>query len=111
MKCNTFILISLNLGIQPEVKDKNYTGIIDEICDIEENVWIPKLGLKGKIDLTVKVCDDNKKIDKNSRLLPLEIKTGRSTLSPEHRGQVILYTMIMDLTDRKVNSGLLLYLR
>lgn len=45
------------------------------------------------------------------RVLPLEVKTGRSTFSNEHQGQLILYTMMMNMTNRKGNSGLLLYLR
>ena len=28
---------------------------VTEVCDIEENVWAPRLGLKGKIDATVEV--------------------------------------------------------
>lgn len=101
-------------GTQPDVPDQNYSGKIEKICDIEENVWLPALGLKGKIDLTVEVSDKPKNIFGSTgkrRVLPLEIKTGRSSFSSEHQGQLIIYTMMMDMTERKADSGLLLYLR
>lgn len=28
---------------------------IDKINDIEENIWVPQLGLKGKVDVSVKI--------------------------------------------------------
>lgn len=43
--------------------------------------------------------------------MPLEVKTGRSSFSSEHRGQVSIYQMMMTETGRNVKSGLLLYLR
>jgi len=43
--------------------------------------------------------------------MPLELKTGRSSFSSEHKGQVTLYTMMMSQLGSKVDSGLLLYLR
>ncbi len=53
--------LSKNPSYQP------YSGQIDEIQDIEENIWSPRLGLKGKIDVTVKVRERNKYFDcKNS---------------------------------------------
>lgn len=102
-------------GIEPETPDQNYNGKIEKICDIEENVWLPSLGLKGRIDLTVEVSENkskNKMFPKVERkVVPLEIKTGRSSFSSEHQGQLILYTMMMNETGRKADSGLLLYLR
>lgn len=41
------------------VNNLPFAGQIDEIQDIEENIWSPRLGLKGKIDVTVKVHDRN----------------------------------------------------
>ena len=32
-----------------------WEGRIQDISDIEENIWSPWLGIKGKVDLTVKV--------------------------------------------------------
>lgn len=47
----------------------------------------------------------------NHKMLPLELKTGRATMSLEHKGQVMLYIMMMQNYGYKVDSGLLLYLR
>lgn len=50
--------------------------------------------------------------------MPLELKTGRSTFSAEHKGQVTLYSMMMTQNESKNKNnpqpspgGLLLYLR
>ena len=43
--------------------------------------------------------------------MPLELKTGKVTFSIEHRGQVILYCMLLKQLGYLVDSGLLLYLR
>lgn len=43
--------------------------------------------------------------------MPLEVKTGRVTKSTEHRGQLMLYMLMMWEQKRDVDSGLLLYLR
>lgn len=32
-----------------------WDGRIDTVCDIEENMWSPWLGIKGKVDFTLKV--------------------------------------------------------
>ncbi|OXU27176.1 hypothetical protein TSAR_005441 [Trichomalopsis sarcophagae] len=103
------------VGIEPETPDQNYNGKIEKICDIEENVWLPSLGLKGKIDLTIEVSQNKSKNkmfpNVERKVVPLELKTGRSSFSSEHQGQLILYTMMMNETGRKADSGLLLYLR
>lgn len=92
---------------EKKFEKNNFTGTIDEIDDIEENIWIPKLGLKGKVDVSVRV-----KNGKSLVTMPLEIKTGKSSFSAEHRGQVMLYQMMMSEIEAKpVDSGLLLYLR
>ncbi len=44
-------------------------------------------------------------------MVPLELKTGEAKFSLEHKGQVILYQMMMTDIGKKVDSGLLLYLR
>lgn len=36
------------------------SGRIEEIKDIEENIWSPRLGIKGKVDMTVQVKLHNK---------------------------------------------------
>lgn len=43
--------------------------------------------------------------------MPLELKTGRASFSSEHKGQLIIYQMMMSETGYNVTSGLLLYLR
>lgn len=90
---------------------KQFAGRISEIQDIEENVWCPRLGLKGKIDVTVKVHPPNKFFDSFQKLMPLEIKTGKPSFSLEHKGQLLLYQMMMQDLGQKVDSGLLLYIR
>ncbi|KAK8783277.1 hypothetical protein V5799_010358 [Amblyomma americanum] len=80
---------------------------VTEVRDIEDNYWCPRLGVKGKVDATVEV-----RIQDRRRLLPLELKTGRHTFSSEHKGQVILYTMMMaERLAADVEEGLLLYIR
>lgn len=84
----------------------NFKGQITHIHDIEENIWLPKLGIKGKVDVTLEV-----NINSKQRIMPLEIKTGRPSFSLEHKGQIILYIMMMALTGQDTDTGLLLYLR
>lgn len=43
--------------------------------------------------------------------MPLELKTGRASFSSEHKGQLIIYQMMMSEVGKPVDSGLLLYLR
>ncbi|XP_076233037.1 DNA replication helicase/nuclease 2 isoform X2 [Calliopsis andreniformis] len=102
--------------IQHYLKDKkqkaissvkaNFEGNITHIHDIEENLWLPKLGIKGKVDVTLNV-----NINSKPKIMPLEIKTGKPSFSLEHKGQIILYIMMMALTGQDTDTGLLLYLR
>lgn len=90
-----------------KIEKNNFSGKIERIDDIEENIWIPRLGLKGKVDVSVRVKNGN-----NVTSMPLEIKTGKSSFSLEHRGQVMLYQMMMsEIEEKPIDSGLLLYLR
>ncbi|GLV38467.1 DNA replication helicase/nuclease 2 [Carabus blaptoides fortunei] len=82
----------------------DWTGSIQSIQDIEENIWSPQYGIKGKIDVTIQARP-------LGAFLPLELKTGRATMSLEHKGQLIIYVMLMTELGYQVNSGLLLYLR
>lgn len=91
--------------------DKLFSGRIAEVRDIEENVWSPHLGLKGKIDVTVEIYPPNNFFNSFRKLMPLEIKTGRSSFSLEHKGQLILYEMMLRDMGREIDSGLLLYIR
>lgn len=73
--------------------------------------------MKGKIDATVMVKSKNR--SHPARLMPLELKTGRSSFSAEHTGQLIIYQMMMSAINQQqsstnassIDSGLLLYLR
>ncbi|EDX02897.1 DNA replication ATP-dependent helicase/nuclease DNA2 [Drosophila yakuba] len=87
----------------PEV----YRGRIHEICDIEENLWVPQLGLKGKVDVSVKVKNQRQR----EEIIPLELKTGRASFSMEHKGQLLLYQLMHSAQGRDTQSGLLLYLK
>nr|XP_012226451.1 PREDICTED: DNA replication ATP-dependent helicase/nuclease DNA2 [Linepithema humile] len=84
----------------------NFEGNICKIQDIEESVFIPELGIKGRIDVTAEV-----KIHSRRKIMPLEVKTGRASYSLQHRGQVILYLMMMGFRDQDIDTGLLLYLK
>ncbi|XP_068927588.1 DNA replication ATP-dependent helicase/nuclease DNA2 [Petaurus breviceps papuanus] len=83
---------------------------VTKALDIEENIWSPRFGLKGKIDVTVNV-----KIHRGSKamcgVMPLELKTGKESNSIEHRSQVILYTLLSQERRADPEAGLLLYLR
>lgn len=67
---------------------------------------MPEYGVKGKVDVTVLTKYDGKR-----KIMPIELKTGRASGSEEHRGQVILYVIMMAKLGMDVDSGLLLYLR
>ncbi|XP_054892940.1 DNA replication ATP-dependent helicase/nuclease DNA2 isoform X3 [Poeciliopsis prolifica] len=87
---------------------------LTELADIEENVWSPRFGLKGKMDVTAKVRIQRSR-NGSSRVseettVPLELKTGRESNSIEHRSQVMLYTL-MSMERYSPEIGLLLYLK
>merc|ERR1719369_1329407 len=104
-------------GAKPEVGEEDrgrkgeqreqWKGKVAEVRDIEENFWSPRLGIKGKIDLTVETVG----ITGERSVKPLEIKTGKPTYSTSHMGQVMLYCMMSGDRREQAKSGLLLYLR
>ncbi|KAM9366704.1 DNA replication ATP-dependent helicase/nuclease DNA2 [Symphorus nematophorus] len=87
---------------------------VTELLDIEENVWSPRFGLKGKIDVTARVRIQRQRNrghrTPEEKTIPLELKTGRESNSIEHRSQVILYTL-MSLERYNPEAGFLLYLK
>lgn len=98
--------------VKPGTKPMIWSGQVETIKDIEENIWSPRLGIKGKVDLTVQVKLQNKDVKgRTCKTMPLELKTGRPSGSAEHRGQLILYSMMMSERRPDPESGLLLYLR
>ncbi|XP_050352951.1 DNA replication ATP-dependent helicase/nuclease DNA2 isoform X2 [Nymphalis io] len=91
-----------------------WNGKIDKVLDIEENLCCPKLGLKGKIDATLQVTIHER--GSISAIVPLELKSGRASMSAEHRGQLFLYGMMLSLQRQEdpttaIQKGLLLYLK
>ena len=110
---------------------------ITELHDIEEDIWSPVYGLKGKLDASIQatieehqeptapsfhgraITPTSKPVPSSSlttRTLPLEIKTGRAPTSlsgagTEHRAQTMLYTMLMaERYGITCEEGLLYYL-
>ena len=69
------------------------------VQDIEESIWSPKYGVKGKLDLTLQI-EKHKEISIKKQttieidIIPVELKSGRSTFSVEHEGQVMLYALL-----------------
>ena len=85
-------------------------GELTEVRDIEENMWSPRFGIKGKIDATISVRSSRG----INQLIPLELKTGKPSRSNEHYGQAMLYSLL--LADRygpdvSPNFGILSYLK
>ncbi|BFZ18502.1 hypothetical protein BsWGS_21541 [Bradybaena similaris] len=85
--------------------------MIQEIHDIEENIWSPRFGLKGKIDVTVKARLKKPNQLEEVKVLPLELKTGKASFSHEHKGQVTLYSMMSSDRREDPEEGILLYLK
>ena len=90
--------------------------------DIEEDIWSPRYGLKGKLDASVQATITDIEDASNpftiacpkrntfSHPAPLEIKTGRAVAGMEHRAQTTLYTLLMsERYGTEVPSGLLYY--
>ncbi|KIM55426.1 hypothetical protein SCLCIDRAFT_17374 [Scleroderma citrinum Foug A] len=91
---------------------------LTELHDVEEDIWCPKYGLKGKLDASVQAVIAESAVNKHTKnipvltthTMPFEIKTGRSIAGMEHRAQTMLYTLLAE--ERygvEVPSGLLYY--
>ncbi|KIK93881.1 hypothetical protein PAXRUDRAFT_33817 [Paxillus rubicundulus Ve08.2h10] len=98
--------------------DCNALLAITALLDVEEDIWSPTYGLKGKLDASVQAVIAESTIDKyvkkepllSTHTMPFEIKTGRSIAGMEHRAQTMLYTLLAE--ERygvEVPSGLLYY--
>ena len=80
---------------------------VDDALDIEEDIWSPTFGLKGKIDVTLKAKLKNKTYE-GMYLLPMEIKSGREYTT--HHAQTILYSLLIkDRYAVDIKSYLLVY--
>ncbi|KAK0443455.1 AAA domain-containing protein [Armillaria borealis] len=88
---------------------------ITKILDIEEDIWCPSYGLKGKLDATVQTTISETKPPFYKPVLtdgpkPLELKTGRAMAGMEHRAQTMLYSLLAEERyGLEVSSGLLYY--
>jgi DNA replication ATP-dependent helicase Dna2 len=109
---------------------------ITGLHDIEESIWSPKWGMKGKVDASVHATIQVPTPKGRTRVtvqegetggpMPFEIKTGRAIGVMEHRAQTMLYTLLMEeryrtslpsfgdvqltpLTGTPIKSGLLYY--
>jgi DNA replication ATP-dependent helicase Dna2 len=92
---------------------------VSEVLDIEENIWSPMFGVKGKIDASVLCAPAPGEVAIHGPVggprglggcvLPLELKTGRRG-DAAHRAQVILYALLMgDRYGEQVRWALLYY--
>ncbi|KAI1722799.1 DNA replication factor dna2 domain-containing protein [Ditylenchus destructor] len=94
---------------RPLVKHSSTT--FDHLEDIEDNIWTPTIGFKGKIDVSFR--SKNTKFPDD--ILPLELKTGKSYVveSTEHKTQVLIYSLM--LSERynfgRILPGNVLYLK
>ena len=78
---------------------KPHLVAITGLHDIEEDIWSPKWGLKGKVDASVQASisrDSSQSQPAEEHVAPLEIKTGRSVGVMAHRAQTMLYTLLME---------------
>ncbi|KAJ6613311.1 Dna2-domain-containing protein [Mycena sp. CBHHK59/15] len=88
---------------------------ISQLLDIEEDIWSPVWGLKGKIDATVLAVISDSQSPSGRAIIttgpkPFEIKTGRPVAGLEHRAQTMLYTLLTEERyGAEVSSGLLFY--
>lgn len=83
---------------------------VTKSLDIEESIWSPRFGLKGKIDVTVGVRI-HRDCKTRYKIMPLELKTGKESNSIEHRSQVVLYTLLSQERREDPEAGWLLYLK
>jgi DNA replication ATP-dependent helicase Dna2 len=77
------------------LNDSEATLAISGLHEVEEDIWSPKWGLKGKVDASVQSKVNAEGVEEES-VSPLEIKTGRSIGVMAHRAQTMLYTLLME---------------
>lgn len=102
----------MQLSLPSDGNNNNSTCNIEVInsLDIEESIWSPRFGLKGKIDVTVGV-KIHRGYKTKYKIMPLELKTGKELNSIEHRSQLVLYTLLSQERRADPEAGLLLYLK
>lgn len=97
---------------------RNANGVTSRLAitglhDVEEDIWSPTYGLKGKVDASVQatITERNALVSTStSYTMPFEIKTGRAAAGMEHRAQTLLYTLLIaERYGVDVPGGLLYY--
>ncbi|GAA5836873.1 hypothetical protein JCM9279_007686 [Rhodotorula babjevae] len=85
---------------------------ITSTLGVEDDIWSPRFGLKGKIDVSTSSAVVDSVGFTRRGTTPFEIKTGRTSAGMEHRAQTMLYTLLVtDRYDQDVDSGLLYYMQ
>ncbi|XP_032697627.1 DNA replication ATP-dependent helicase/nuclease DNA2 isoform X3 [Lontra canadensis] len=112
LKYTSADLPQMQLSLPSDGNNNNSTCNIEVInsLDIEESIWSPRFGLKGKIDVTVGV-KIHRGCKTKYKIMPLELKTGKELNSIEHRSQLVLYTLLSQERRADPEAGLLLYLK
>ena len=94
---------------------------IAQVLDVEEDIWSPTYGLKGKLDASITAVIENQQAPFNNRgqvrkttcsgPMPFEIKTGDPrSRNIEYRAQTMLYTLLMsERYGYRVDEGLLFH--
>ncbi|TFK23313.1 Dna2-domain-containing protein [Coprinopsis marcescibilis] len=89
---------------------------ITRVHEVEEDIWSPKYGLKGKLDVTVEAVVREGGAPAlfpsptTTGPRPFEIKTGKMIGGMEHRAQTMLYTLLAsERYGVEVEKGLLFY--
>lgn len=94
---------------------------IAQVLDVEEDIWSPTYGLKGKVDASITAVVENQQAPYNNRgqvkkstfsgPMPLEIKTGDpGKRNIEYRAQTMLYTLLMsERYGYQIDEGLLYF--
>uniref|UniRef100_A0ABM5G0X0 DNA replication ATP-dependent helicase/nuclease n=1 Tax=Pogona vitticeps TaxID=103695 RepID=A0ABM5G0X0_9SAUR len=101
---------NLKLKLPGDKDDSLCTVKVTEILDVEENIWCPRFGIKGKIDVTVGVTI-HRRSQTQYKIVPLELKSGKESNSIEHRSQVVLYSLLCQGRRADPEAGFLLYLK
>ncbi|XP_071792468.1 DNA replication ATP-dependent helicase/nuclease DNA2-like [Asterias amurensis] len=106
---------TVDIKMPGQNQTEKFSVCVSRIQDIEETVWSPRWGTKGKVDLTVevKIHPQRSQGSKHQMTVPLELKTGRQTNSIEHRSQLVLYSLMLGDIHSGASSdlGMLLYLK
>lgn len=94
---------------------------IAKVLDVEEDIWSPTYGLKGKLDASITAVIETQRAPFNNRgriekttcsgPMPLEIKTGdTNNRQIQYRAQTMLYALLMsERYGYQVDEGLLYY--